>query len=201
MVREISDTLHAYYTLYIGNSFINSWCSYTVMHKFCDEILVYRLGKIGRYSRDRVEAVVIVTNLHIVSGKHTLCAARKRRKDRGAPCRRPLLSRASILDDVLRANAPFYLVRNGPVIVIRTRPGLAVTRASVNHAAAVHCMDSRCSGNVIIRLLIECFGETLVELFLQWAGCVSRILQVHPRKQPRLKSAVRWSAVLGNWPK
>ena len=60
----------------------------------------------------------------------------KTAKGRGTPCRRPLLSRASILDDVLRANTPLYLVRNGSVIVIRTRPGLAVTRANVNHTAA-----------------------------------------------------------------
>lgn len=71
------------------------------------------------------------------------------------------------------------------------------TRASVNHVAAVRRKDSRRSGNVIIRLLIERFGETLVEQFMQWTERVSRKLQVHPRKQPRLNCTereIRWLA-------
>lgn len=47
------------------------------------ETVVYRLEntQISRYLRDRVETVLIVTNLHIVSGKYTLCIAWKQRKD------------------------------------------------------------------------------------------------------------------------
>lgn len=94
-----------------------------------------------RYSRDRVETVVIVTNLHIVSGKHTLCTTRKPRKD---AARRTDVHYCLVHPSSMMCYVQTYrFISSEMVIVIRTHPRLAITRASVNHVAAVHCARIR----------------------------------------------------------
>lgn len=135
---EINDTRSV---LRGGNSFTNGRCGYTVMHKFCDETALARAA--SKEARIGIFAIAWKPSwsLQICTlwAVNIRCAPREngeRTLERRADA--PLLSRASIPDDVLRANAPLYLVRNGPVIVIRTHPRLArYSRERKSPAAAI----------------------------------------------------------------
>lgn len=103
--------------------------------------------------------LAFVTNLHIVHGKHTLCIARKRRKDAVHDVHYCPARPFSMMCYV--QTPPLYLVRNGSVIVIRTRP-CAVVRTGVNHPTRIRDVPGRSLSCHIVERFIERFAELLL---------------------------------------